>query len=53
MQNTQTLQLSTKVIQTESIKKVIKMPKWRDWLIIPTDLIKGGRKHEGFYKREL
>jgi hypothetical protein len=38
-QNTETLQLFTKIIQTKSIFKVIKMPSWKAWFKSPADLV--------------
>ena len=42
LQNTQTLQLFTKIIKTEINTKVIKMQSLKAWVERPTGLIKRG-----------
>jgi len=48
LQNTQTLQLFTNIINAESIAKVIKIPSWKAWVERPNGLIIKGRKRKRF-----
>ncbi len=48
IQNTQTSQLFMKIIKTESIYEVFKIPSWKAWVQRPSGLIKSGRKRKRF-----
>jgi hypothetical protein len=48
LQNTQTLQLFTKIIKTDINTKVIKMQSLKGWVERPTGIIKKGRKFQHF-----
>jgi hypothetical protein len=48
LQNTQTLQLFTKIIETETLTKVFKMPSRKAWAQRSSCLIKRGMKRTNF-----
>jgi len=53
IQNTQKLQLFTKIIKTESTYESNSMPSWRPWSMRPRSLIKRVRKHKRFSGESL
>jgi hypothetical protein len=51
LQNTQTLQLFTKIIKQKAFRKVIDLPSRTAWVEKPAGLIKRGRKRKRFSER--